>query len=382
MADLVVFGEDWGGLPSSTQHLMKQLAEDHRILWVNSIGMRSPKLTCYDIKRTYNKCVNALTSKKYASQSTELFPYVIHPQVLPFHGSKWARKINRTLLKKQLMAIIKHLDFKDVILWISVPTAVEVVGCLDEMAVVYYCGDDFSGLSGVDHNVVEQLEKDLVNKADMVLVSSKKLLKKINNKKAVLLSHGVDYRMFSTPKKRPYDLPDIGPIAGFYGSISDWIDIEMIAQSAMALPSWYFVFIGDIKTDVSILQNLPNVIFLNHKQHIELAAYVQHWDVAMLPFKNNQQIKSCNPLKLREYLASGTSVVSTYFPEVEEYSDTIAIQKKGEHFFQAIQRAYGLKEQKLQRQQLVEHESWGNKALDLVKLFDYLQKKAKLHIDY
>ena len=34
--DLVVFGEDWGGLPSSTQHLMRHLAGERRILWVNA----------------------------------------------------------------------------------------------------------------------------------------------------------------------------------------------------------------------------------------------------------------------------------------------------------------------------------------------------------
>ena len=31
MTDIVVFGEDFGGLPSSTQHLIKHLAKNHRI---------------------------------------------------------------------------------------------------------------------------------------------------------------------------------------------------------------------------------------------------------------------------------------------------------------------------------------------------------------
>lgn len=31
MHDLIVFGEDFGGLPSSTQHLIKRLAQNRKI---------------------------------------------------------------------------------------------------------------------------------------------------------------------------------------------------------------------------------------------------------------------------------------------------------------------------------------------------------------
>ncbi|MDF5425756.1 glycosyltransferase family 1 protein, partial [Vibrio parahaemolyticus] len=55
MTDIVVFGEDFGGLPSSTQHIVKRLAANHRILWVNSIGLRQPKLDSKDIQRALNK---------------------------------------------------------------------------------------------------------------------------------------------------------------------------------------------------------------------------------------------------------------------------------------------------------------------------------------
>ena len=53
--DLLVFGEDWGGLPSSTQHLIGKLATDHKTVWINSIGLRRPRLCLHDIKRMWNK---------------------------------------------------------------------------------------------------------------------------------------------------------------------------------------------------------------------------------------------------------------------------------------------------------------------------------------
>ncbi|MGL5800632.1 MAG: hypothetical protein ACRCYN_11340, partial [Plesiomonas sp.] len=52
---LVVLGEDWGGHPSSTQHLIKRLLHDRQIIWVNSIGLRRPRLNRRDLSRLWQK---------------------------------------------------------------------------------------------------------------------------------------------------------------------------------------------------------------------------------------------------------------------------------------------------------------------------------------
>src|SRR4026208_770927 len=40
--DMLCFSHDWTGDPLSKTHLMKLLARDNRVLWVNSIGYRAP----------------------------------------------------------------------------------------------------------------------------------------------------------------------------------------------------------------------------------------------------------------------------------------------------------------------------------------------------
>ena len=218
------------------------------------------------------------------------------------------------------------------------------------------------------------MEQELAEKVDLILVVSKTLARKFTHPNTIILPHGVDYPLFSSPAARGDDLPENGPIAGFYGSISAWLDTDILAQSAIALTSWKFVFIGDIKTDVSSLKALPNVYFLGSRPHDQLPSYVQHWNVAILPFRSNQQIDACNPLKLREYLASGTPIASTSFPAVREYENLVAIQSPKEPFSRVILRANNQREERASRQARVSTESWQHRATQLEALINHLSR--------
>jgi len=226
--DLIVFAEDWGGLPSSTQHLINHLAKYRKIVWVNSIGLRRPNFGWQDIKRALDK----LRGKKltqtdcYATdENVKALPnnnfYIVYPRTLPAPRSQLGRWFAAWLLISQIIPVIKKAKLQSPILWISLPTAVDVIGKLGESALVYYCGDDFSALAGVDHDTVTQREKELVKKENLIISTSEKLYKKFPSTRSFLLPHGVDYSLFSKPAPRATDLPDDGhPIAGFYGSIS------------------------------------------------------------------------------------------------------------------------------------------------------------------
>ncbi|MEM6554105.1 MAG: glycosyltransferase family 1 protein, partial [Planctomycetota bacterium] len=52
--ELVVFADDWGRHPSSAQHLVGELLRQglvERLVWVNTIGMRRPRLRWGDVTR-------------------------------------------------------------------------------------------------------------------------------------------------------------------------------------------------------------------------------------------------------------------------------------------------------------------------------------------
>ncbi|CAM3625890.1 Putative teichuronic acid biosynthesis glycosyltransferase TuaH [Vibrio aerogenes CECT 7868] len=339
MRDFIVFGEDFGGLPSSTQHLISHFPEHCRILWVNSIGLRQPRLSRHDIRRAVHKLFRV---SKPAYQYEEKPPAtnisVVNLVTIPAPRSRWARTIAREIMQYQLRIMIKEFRLNKPVLWTSLPTAADLCGKLGESHVVYYCGDDFSALEGVDHQTISRHEADLVSKADLILAASPALQNKFPAEKTCLLPHGVDTELFSTPVTRAQDLPQHGPVAGFYGSLSSWLDDTLIGQVAKALPHWQFVFIGPQTQSRPSLPELPNIHLLGPRAHHQLPAYCQHWDVSLLPFILNQQIQACSPLKLMEYLAAGRPVVTTDYPAIEPYRLHLNVTDSAESMIDTLRR--------------------------------------------
>jgi glycosyltransferase involved in cell wall biosynthesis len=378
--ELVVFGEDWGGLPSSTQHIVRHLIErGHRVLWVNSIGLRRPRFS--DATRVARKLRAAVFGGQHrtAAKSRQGPTAILNPLVPPMPSNRVERGVARLMLGRQVKRAMAAIDMKRPLLWASLPSAAIILGAVDERAVVYYCGDDFGDLVGVDNGPALAMEQELVRSSDLVLSASPTLTRRFAGSNTCTIPHGVDYDLFATPAT-PADpvihaLSAGTPTAGFYGSLADWIDRDLMADVAARLPSWHFQFVGKIACDLGRLANLPNVEFLGPVSHDALPSYVQHWHAALLPFRDTPQIRACNPLKLREYLASGTPVVSTPFPAAEAYSDLIHIATTADGFAAAIANcAEEEVEQRCYRRARVSRETWKSRAETVETLLQGLTK--------
>jgi glycosyltransferase involved in cell wall biosynthesis len=375
-ADLIVFGEDWGRHPSSTQHLVKRLVADRRVIWINSIGLRRPRLGLADLKRAGQKLTAALSGGiRRGPAEREPVPAglsVVAPLALPWPGNPVAGWINRLLLGRQVRRIMAERGIERPVLWASLPTVVDLMGAFGERATIYYCGDDFAHLAGVDHGPVTRAEIRLAGRADRILAASPALAAKFPAAKTLMLPHGADIALFATPVPRAADLPD-GPVAGFYGSLSAWLDQDLLAETARLLPHWTFLVIGEVRVPVERLRAEPNIRLVGPRPHATLAGYAQHWHASLLPFLDNAQIRASNPLKLREYLAAGQPVVSTPFPALDAYADLIAIAPDAAGFAAAIDQALHEPEaRRAERRERVRPETWEARAAQVATLIDGL----------
>ncbi len=359
--DIVCFSNDWHGDPLSKTHLMRILARDNRVLWVNSIGYRAPRASKADLARAWAKARAAMTP----IGEVEPGLFVMNPIALPAYGTDGLRAVNGLALRAQVRRAMKQLQMRRPISWSFLPSASVVAGSLGEDMVIYHCVDEFSAFAGVDATALARMEQDLISRSDLVIVSAESLLasKSRMHGRTVLVRHGVDHKYFRravdrtvTPAADLDSLPR--PILGYFGLMSkDWFDAELVAGIAREFAHGTVVLIGKVSMDLSALQPLPNVKVLGRRPYSSLASFCRGFDVALAPFPQNDVTHHSNPLKIREYLAAGLPVVSTPVPEVVALGQC-RIAGTVEEFSRQISAALEDPGPSRARSDAIAHESW------------------------
>lgn len=363
--DIVVFSHDWSGDPLSKTHLIRVLARENRVLWVNSIGYRTPTASAKDLSRAFGK-IKSFVAENLREPEANIF--VLSPLAIPIYNRKSVSDLNTLWLERQVKAAMRKLNFQNPVNLTFHPPAGIVAGRLGEKEIIYYCVDEYSAFTGVSAQAMIDCEKTLMEKADLVIVSAEKLYESKNafNENTFIIRHGVDFSHFRTAlddaTKIPDEIKDLPkPIIGFHGLLADWVDFELIKKTAEHFASGSIVLIGKIAVDaeqkIKILDNVPNIHFLGRKPYAELPSYCKGFDVALNPFAISELTLAANPLKVREYLAAGLEVVSTDIPEVR-ILDVCRIGKNHEDFIRQIEAALANPTPKKTISDSVRTESW------------------------
>lgn len=356
---------------TSSHHIVWELVKKHRVLYLESGGMRPPKATLGDLRKSINRLCSIFRQPR--RQKDNLFVYKLIN--LPFHGSRVARVLNKIYTITVIRIWQKRLGFKDTILWIFAPDYAHIVGNLGEKKAIYYCTDEHSEMPGVNKEAITALERTLLRKVDMAFFVSQKLYRKkhrlTSNPK--YSPHAVDYHHFARANELelcvPFELDGLStPIVGFVGLIEKWVDLQLVQFLVTNRPDWNFVFVGRIAADVSPLRKYNNILFCGKKPYDELPNFLGKMDVCIIPFKRDNLTQYVNPIKLKEYLAAGRPVVSTPMPELEDLVDHIGIAETPQQFLDRIE--FYLKNdsacRKEMRMKLVESDSWENRVNRIV----------------
>jgi glycosyltransferase involved in cell wall biosynthesis len=379
--DIIIFANDWGGDPLSKHQIALRLAQRNRIVWVNSMGNRNPTVSAHDLRRAFKKLWQFCRGCQPVANNISRFC----PLVLPFHGNRAARWINRRLLAWSLRRVCRQLGFREPVTLTFVPNSVDVAGSLGERLIIYYCVDEYSQFTGADRTAVLDMERRLMEKADLVVVSASRLYetKRAANANTILITHGVDVDHFRKACFEETPVPEDaamlpGPVIGFYGLIEDWVDLNVIRHMATSRPGWSFLMIGEVKTDTSALRNLPNVHFPGRRAYQSLPGYCKKFDIAVLPFVVNELTLAANPLKVREYLAAGLPVVATPLPEVQKLGALVrAATTPGEFLDQCdALLAAGRRGPDLAVSRQMDAESWDGKVEVLSEFITSLPDRA------
>ena len=226
-------------------------------------------------------------------------------------------------LQQQLLdEMIREQSVRDYALWYYTPMALGFTRHLEPRAVVYDCMDELSLFRGAPRALVER-EAELMRRADVVFTGGPSLYeaKRDRHQNIHAFPSRIDRAHFARARRATADPADQAsiphPRLGFFGVIDERMDLDLLAGLADSRPDWHLVMIGPVvKIDPVDLPVRPNIHYLGGRQYAELPDYIAGWDVALLPFAQNESTRFISPTKTPEYLAAGRPVVSTPIRDV------------------------------------------------------------------
>jgi glycosyltransferase involved in cell wall biosynthesis len=378
---IIALSKDWHEDPTSNHHVLRELAKTRRVLWLNSLATRKQNITN---ARDLSKIKRKLREFTQGAVNVENDLWVATPLVLPLPQSKIAGALNRQILRVTVRALRAQLGIDKFHLMTFLPNTAPYVGTLDEQLAIYYCVDEWATFSGLDREGTIAMERQLLERVDATFTTSLALRDKkaAHCKHTYLAPHGVDHAKFARAIDDalpiPADLAALpGPRIGFFGTLRDFLDYELMAHVAKARPDWSFALIGQELCDIGPLKGLPNVHLLGQKKHHELPAYCKGFDVGLVPYRIDNDVKFINPLKLREYLSAGLPVVSTGMPEVQPYAHLCHIADTGDAMVAAIERALteGSREARIQRSAGMGSETWEARVASILRVVDQFEAR-------
>ena len=369
---LLVFSDDWGRHPSSCQHLVGRLLDEYRVLWVNTIGTRPPRLDRVTLNRGWGKLRRWLTPRRPASLPENL--KVLNPWMWPWFSRPRDRRINRRLLVRQLVPRIESCP-SPVVAVTTLPVVAGLIGELPVARWVYYCVDDWSQWPGMDEAALFEMEAQLVRRADVLIAAGHTLQDRLARwgRASSLLTHGVDLEHWQPagPAVAPPQLEGLErPIVLFWGLVDRRMDVELVGRLADDMLCGTIVLVGPEADPDPELTRRERVVHLPAVPFDELPHLAREAAVLVMPYADLPVTRAMEPLKLKEYLATGKPVVVRRLPAAEPWADTLDAASTAGDFSRAVRLrlAEGLPEAQALARDRLKQESWAAKARRFAEL--------------
>jgi glycosyltransferase involved in cell wall biosynthesis len=385
--DIVCVGfADWDtDLQTNQHHLMKRLARENRVLFIESLGLRRPQLASRDMKRIVRRLRNGLGGPRRADGLQ-----VLSPLVLPLHSNAPVRAVNRRLLAILVRRATRRLGMRRPILWAYVPQAEALLDVLEPQLVIYHCVDDIAATPGIDATTFRAAETRFAARADLVLTSAPALAERLRGvSENVLYAPNVaDTELFASAlDDGPVD-PAIDrlprPRIVFTGAVvATKLDMDLLVALARAKRDWSFALVGPIgpgdpRTDPSALAAEPNLHLLGRRPYEQLPSVLRGADAGLIPYARNELTNSIFPMKVYEYLAAGLPVVSTPLPALSEI-DEVASAADAAGIAALLEQAlaHDTPQRRAERSRAAQTHSWERRMQEIAAAVDALAQSRR-----
>ncbi|HHV47137.1 MAG TPA: glycosyltransferase family 1 protein [Tissierellia bacterium] len=208
------------------------------------------------------------------------------------------------------------------------------------------------------------------------------------NENIYYMPNGVRTQDYAMSYYVPKDLEKINkPIVFFMGTITGWVDLELIDYISKERPNYSFVYVGNIaEVKEKDIPRRDNIYYLGKKKYTELVNYLKQARVAIIPFKENKLTASVTPLKFFEYISAGVPVVTTMFPDLIGIKN-VCIANNYSEFLDAIDKYIEMDEDEYRnlQQELFKTSiqfEWSNMLDKLIAYLENNENKEEFKKDF
>lgn len=327
---LMAFSQQrWSSGHQRAQHLLSRLAGRWRVLFVEA--------------PVHATGTAWLEEQRRGPQLTVLVPHMPPaPPGLPDEPLS----LLRTQLDRYLLRTRQRVD----VAWLDSPLALPVAQSVRAPCLVYDCMDPMTAGNGAPLQLHPH-EAALLRQATLVLTGGPSLYEARRDQHAqvVCLPSAVDAGHYAPEQLQMHSAPACQvqllqgglprPRLGFFGSIDERFDGELVAQIADAHPEWTLVMAGPlVGIDAGALPQRPNIHWLGPQPYARLPYLLAGWELCLMPFALNESTRYFSPSETLQYMAGGKPVLSTPVHDVAWlYSDAVAIAPRGQPFVEACE---------------------------------------------
>lgn len=340
---ICIGGEDWWyhNRGHFDFQIMRRLAETWPVLFVNSLGVRMPTPT--EGSKFMARMGRKVRSLGRGLVNVENGFHVFSPLSIP---GQTGQRLTGWALAPQIRIAAAAAGIRRPLLWVHCPAGAELVDQIGSAGVILQRTDRFEAFPEADGTLVARQISQLKDRADLVVYCAPHLEAEERGTvgRSLLLTHGADVSTFAAAGRGEIgEPPDVTALArpriGFVGGIdAHTFDPELFLGVAQRLPDHQFVMVGGMSLPAGWCP-LDNVHFLGRKPYDSVAAYMAANDVLIMPWNNSDWIRACNPIKLKEYLATGRPVVTTDFPALDGWRDLVFVADGPDAFAATIRQA-------------------------------------------
>jgi glycosyltransferase involved in cell wall biosynthesis len=392
---LIVFSDDWGRHPSSCQHLVRRLLPRYPVLWVNTVGTRRPGLSWDDAKKAVKKLKQWSSPPEAAHDNLT----VVTPKMWPGFRTPWQRRLNARLIARTVnRALGPRREGERRIVITTLPLTADLIpanpdergrpGKLDADRWVYYCVDDLTVWPGTDGAVMQAMDELQVRRVDRAVTVSQTLRDRIAGlgRQADLLTHGTDLEHWRDHRPPDQEIPKgpnftlalymprlTRPVFLFWGLIDQRLDTNFclaLLGNENPAAEGTLVLVGPEQSADPTLRSHRGIWRTGPKSYNDLPAIAAAADVLVMPYRDMDVTRAMQPLKLKEYLATGKPVVVRDLPANREWADACDLAADAETFARLAHEraASGLATEQAEARKRLRDESWERKAGQFEKI--------------